>query len=76
MWVGGWRWWFGVSPVLVGHKSDDQCVCESPHVVVLNSVLCDGGSQRDVEIRAISVVNNGGGVWAISVGSENVGRWE
>ena len=66
----------GVCPISMGHERDDQGVCESPHVVALISVLSDGGGQCDVEIRPTSVVNTGGGVWAISIGSENVGRWE
>ena len=74
MWVGGCRWWLGVGPVIVGRKSGDQCVCEMPHVVVLVCVLCDGGGQCDVKIWPIRVLNNGSGVWAISVGNENVSR--
>ena len=47
-----------------------------PHVVVLDGVLCDSGDKRDVEVWAFCVVNSGGGVGAVSVGSENVGHWQ
>ena len=65
-----------VCPVVVCHKCLDHGMGESPHVVVLDRVLCDGVGKRDVEIRAFGVVNSGGGVGAVSVGSENVRRWQ
>ena len=58
------------------HKCLDHGTGESPHVVVLDRVLCDGVGKRDVEIRAFCVVNNGGGVGAAPVGIENVCRWQ
>ena len=63
-------------PVVVCHECVNHCMGKLPHVVVLDGVLCDSGGKRDVEVRASHVVNNGGGVGAVSVGSENVRRWQ
>ena len=63
-------------PVVVCHECVDHCMGELPHVVVLNGVLCDSVGKCDAEVGAFSVADNGGGVRAVSVGGENVGRWQ